>query len=121
MYWQCLPLPQPPSPLSIKVGDGIQPNPAAESDDAIFFLSAYLAKLITDAGIFGDEDIDKWFQLLPTHQCQISENMSRKTICCCLCICDHGLWSLPGLRRMCLTLQTWTLCHHNTCHLILAR
>ena len=37
MYWQCLPLPPPPSPLSRETGEGHEPDPAAETDNIIFF------------------------------------------------------------------------------------
>ena len=58
MLWECLPLPPPPSPLSMKVGESYEPNPAAETDDIIFSLVASRERSISVRGTIRVEDID---------------------------------------------------------------
>ena len=98
MLWDCVPLPPPPSPLSMKVGDSYQPNPAAESSDVIFF----------PLGIPGEVDFRNRYYMRRRHRPMIPAPNGTP-------MPDQRKYAKKKYLLFSLYMRQWTLCDLLSC------
>jgi len=98
MLWKCVPLPKPPSPLVRMVNSCVEPNPAAECDDILFF----------PAGIPGDVDFRRRWYLRRRHRPMVPAPTNTP-------MPDQAKHAKKKFLLYSLYMRPWTLCPEWAC------